>query len=154
MNCCIQIHCHTNVTAVENAPDVKAAFTNMICLLSCIDKHKCGCCGLAANSLTFMDVCFFASDLLLISGLFSAGTTDAEQPLSDKPTLAHTDSAADTVEEVRDISSSYKDGPTQPVLSSYKKTTVGAKVRCFASHWYSRYLLIDYLAFECTCKCW
>jgi hypothetical protein len=50
----------------------------------------------------------------------------------------------DPQESLFDISETHIDGPTQPVLLSYKKTTVASKARSFASHWYSRYPTIEY----------
>lgn len=43
-----------------------------------------------------------------------------------------------------DLSFSYKDGPTQPKLSSYVQTKMGSKVCSFNCSWYSRHPVIEY----------
>jgi hypothetical protein len=48
------------------------------------------------------------------------------------------------IESKSHLSTTYRDGPRQPVLLSYKQTLICSKLRSFGSHWYLRYPFVEY----------
>jgi hypothetical protein len=49
------------------------------------------------------------------------------------------------IESKSHLSTTYRDGPRQPVLLSCKQTLICSKLGSFDSHWYSRYPFVEYL---------